>query len=96
MRSGWDEHSVLSVMAQQATRSQRRAHADTVIHNDEIGLSELSDHVRKLWLSCVPAGALASSSRSRFRESLACYGTIAETQSTVAVREHFFARMEPP
>jgi len=65
MRSGWDEHSVLSVMAQQATRSQRRAHADTVIHNDGIGLPELSDHVHKLWLSCLPAGAFATQPHDR-------------------------------
>jgi len=60
IRSGWEEHSVLSVMAQQANRSQRRSRADAVIHNDGIGLSELSDHVRQLWLSCVAAGAFGT------------------------------------
>ena len=60
MRSAWEEHSVLSVMAQQATRSQRRSRADAVIYNDGIGLSELSDHVRQLWLSCLHAGAFGT------------------------------------
>jgi dephospho-CoA kinase len=58
MRSGWERQIVLDVLAQQATRSQRRARADTVIYNDEIGLMELSEHVRQLWHSC----ALQSSS----------------------------------
>jgi dephospho-CoA kinase len=58
MRSGWEERAVLNVVAQQATRSQRRVSADTVIHNDGIGLSELSDHVRELWLSCLSARTL--------------------------------------
>jgi len=54
MRSGWDEQTVLDVIAQQASRAQRRAQADAVIHNDEIGLSELSEHIGALWRSCVP------------------------------------------
>jgi len=53
-RSGWDERTVLDVVAQQAARSQRRARADLVIHNDGIGLSELSEQVRLLWHSCFP------------------------------------------
>lgn len=54
MRSGWDEQTVLDVVAQQAARSQRRARADLVIHNDGIGISELSEQVRLLWHSCFP------------------------------------------
>ena len=52
-RSGWKEQTVLDVVAQQATRSERRARADTVIHNDGIGLAELSEHVYRLWHSCL-------------------------------------------
>lgn len=48
-RSGWSEPEVRAVLAQQATRAQRRAAADAVIHNDGIALAELDDDVRALW-----------------------------------------------
>ncbi len=40
-RSALDAAAVQAIMAAQATRSQRRAHADAVIHNDGIDLPQL-------------------------------------------------------
>jgi dephospho-CoA kinase len=48
-RSGWSEDAVRRVIAQQATRSVRRAIADAVIHNDGLSLQALTDEVRALW-----------------------------------------------
>jgi len=54
LRSGWTERTVRDVIAQQATRLQRCIRADAVIHNDGIGLPELSAQIHRLWLSCLP------------------------------------------
>ena len=48
-RSGWTEAAVAAVIAQQATRSARRACADAVLYNDGITLAELAGQVRRLW-----------------------------------------------
>jgi dephospho-CoA kinase len=48
-RSGWTESAVRAVIAQQASRSARRAAADAVIHNEGIGLDELLEEVDALW-----------------------------------------------
>ena len=54
-RSGWSAEVVQAVIAQQAHRSQRRACADAVIHNDGISLDELAAEVSALWAAwCVP------------------------------------------
>ncbi len=54
-RSGWSAQMVQAVIAQQARRSQRRACADAVIHNDGISLDELAAEVSVLWaVWCVP------------------------------------------
>jgi dephospho-CoA kinase len=48
-RSGWSEQAVLAVIAQQATRAQRRAVADVVIHNEGLDLPALAHAVRRFW-----------------------------------------------
>lgn len=48
-RSGWTEPAVRSVIAKQATRPQRRAIADAVIHNDGLDIDALASRVRALW-----------------------------------------------
>lgn len=48
-RSGWTKATVDRVINQQASRARRRAHADAIIYNEGIGLSELSKQVRELW-----------------------------------------------
>ena len=48
-RSGLKRDAVLAIIAQQATRSRRRACADAVIHNDAISIDELDRHVAALW-----------------------------------------------
>jgi dephospho-CoA kinase len=45
-RNGWPREQVQAVLAAQATREQRLAVADTVIHNDGVGLAELELQVR--------------------------------------------------
>lgn len=48
-RSGWSREAVLAVLAQQASRAQRRAAADAVIYNDEdCGLDALRARVLSL------------------------------------------------
>lgn len=49
-RSGWSAAQVHQVIAQQATRTQRRAIADAVVHNDD-GCSavHLTDQIGSLW-----------------------------------------------
>ena len=54
-RSGWTAATVQAVIAQQATRAQRRACADAVIFNDAIDLRQLGDAVRSLWKAWAPA-----------------------------------------
>jgi dephospho-CoA kinase len=54
-RSAWSEAEVRRVLAQQATRDQRRAIADAVILNDQIDLDELRAQVRRVWQQwCTP------------------------------------------
>jgi len=48
-RSGWSAPAVQAVLAQQASRAQRRACADAVIFNDAIGPDQLADEVRSVW-----------------------------------------------
>jgi len=47
-RSGWSADQVRRVIAQQASRSARRAIADAVIHNENLELTALGDHARAL------------------------------------------------
>jgi dephospho-CoA kinase len=53
-RSGWTEAAVRAVIAQQASRSARRALADAVIHNDGISPEHLAAEVRGLWALWMP------------------------------------------
>ena len=48
-RSGWAEQAVRQVIAQQASRSERRACADAIIYNESLTREELSAEVRALW-----------------------------------------------
>lgn len=48
-RSGWPRETVEQVIAQQATRAQRRAAADAVIHNEGKSLATLDEEVALLW-----------------------------------------------
>ncbi|MDP3615265.1 MAG: dephospho-CoA kinase, partial [Rubrivivax sp.] len=48
-RPGWTADSARAVVAQQASRPERRALADAVIHNDGISLVQLQQEVRALW-----------------------------------------------
>ena len=50
-RSGLSEGAVRTILAQQATRAQRRAAADAVIHNDGLTLSQLREEVGQLLTS---------------------------------------------
>ena len=52
-RPSWSELTVRAVMSQQATRAKRRAHADAVIYNDDIGLDALASRVQSLWKDCI-------------------------------------------
>ena len=52
-RSDWSATAVAAVMAQQASRSARRARADAVICNDSITLAELAREVNLLWLESI-------------------------------------------
>lgn len=64
-RSGWTREAVLAVMAQQATRSVRRACADAVIHNEGITPDELAQEVDLLWDLWVPVEQSHGSSGAR-------------------------------
>ena len=48
-RSGWPDEQVRRVIAQQATREQRRALADAVLFNDGLGRDALAAEVAQLW-----------------------------------------------
>ena len=48
-RSGWTREAVQAVLAKQATREQRLAAADDVLHNEGVGLDELHAQVLRLW-----------------------------------------------
>ena len=52
-RPGWSEAAARSVIAQQASRSARRAAADAVICNDKLSIEELGEQVRSLWEATV-------------------------------------------
>ena len=56
-RPGWSEAAARAVIAQQATRRERRAGADAVIHNAGISLVDLADEVHGLWSIAVRSGA---------------------------------------
>lgn len=56
-RPGWSEDAARAVIAQQASRSERRAGADAVIHNVGISLIDLADEVHRLWSIAVAGGA---------------------------------------
>ncbi|WP_431048697.1 dephospho-CoA kinase [Roseateles sp. L2-2] len=47
-RSGLSESAVRAILAQQATRTERRAAADAVIHNDGLTLAQLREEVGRL------------------------------------------------
>ena len=58
-RSGWSEDQVRQVIGQQASREQRRAIADAVLHNDALALDDLARQVYVLWRHwCGDAAAL--------------------------------------
>jgi len=48
-RSGWSRDTVLAVIAQQASREQRRAIADAVILNEGLTLDQLRAEVATVW-----------------------------------------------
>ncbi|XVJ69076.1 MAG: dephospho-CoA kinase [Rhizobacter sp.] len=48
-RPGWTDVGVRAVLAQQASRAQRRCAADVVIYNDRINLAQLAQQVEGLW-----------------------------------------------
>jgi dephospho-CoA kinase len=48
-RSGWSREAVAAVIAQQASRIQRRRCADAVIANESLTLAQLAHDVRSLW-----------------------------------------------
>ncbi|MGQ9723798.1 MAG: dephospho-CoA kinase [Tepidimonas sp.] len=48
-RNGWSREQVQAVLARQATRAQRLAAADVVIHNDGIDFDTLRARVRAAW-----------------------------------------------
>lgn len=55
-RPGWTATTARAVIAQQATRAQRRAIADAVICNDGLTLAQFGDEVRCVWREwCGPA-----------------------------------------
>jgi dephospho-CoA kinase len=56
-RSGWSEDAVRRVIAQQATRAQRRAIADAMIRNEGLTLAQLQAEVAALWAHWLPPTA---------------------------------------
>jgi dephospho-CoA kinase len=52
-RPGWSEQAARAVIAQQASRTARRAAADAVIHNQGISLAELAGEANSLWRSAL-------------------------------------------
>jgi len=49
VRPGWSEDAARAVIAQQATRAERRAAADAVIHNQGLSLAALAAEGHELW-----------------------------------------------
>ncbi|HEY0818590.1 MAG TPA: dephospho-CoA kinase [Rhizobacter sp.] len=64
-RSGWSRDAVLAVIAQQATRTRRRACADAVIYNEGLTLDELARHVDILLAHWAPVEQSRGSSGAR-------------------------------
>ena len=56
-RPGWSAEAARAVIAQQASRRERRAGADAVLHNVGLSLVELAEEVHRLWGYTVRAGA---------------------------------------
>lgn len=56
-RSAWSRDQVERVIAQQASRSERRAIADAVIHNDGITVDELREEAAALWFHWLSCGS---------------------------------------
>jgi len=56
-RPGWSAEAARAVIAQQASRRERRAGADAVLHNVGLSLVELAEEVHRLWGYAVRAGA---------------------------------------
>jgi dephospho-CoA kinase len=54
-RPGWTQAAARAVLAQQATRAQRRLAADVVIYNDHINLAQLAQQVQCLWTELTKA-----------------------------------------
>ena len=54
-RSGLSAPAVQAIVAQQASREQRRSCADAVVHNEDLSLEELEQQVRQLWMLWVPS-----------------------------------------
>ncbi|MDH4391717.1 MAG: dephospho-CoA kinase [Aquabacterium sp.] len=52
-RSGWPDEQVRRVIAQQATRTQRRALADAVLFNDGLTHAALAAEVAQLWANWI-------------------------------------------
>lgn len=48
-RSSWSESDVRAVVAQQATRANRRRCADAVIYNDDLSRRQLATAVESIW-----------------------------------------------
>jgi len=55
-RPGWTEAAARVVIAQQASRRERRAGADAVLHNQGLSLIDLADEVHRLWAIAVAPG----------------------------------------
>jgi dephospho-CoA kinase len=55
-RPGWTDAAARAVIAQQASRRERRAGADAVLHNQGISLIDLADEVHQLWAIAVAPG----------------------------------------
>jgi dephospho-CoA kinase len=57
-RPGWTAEAAQRVIAQQASRTQRRAIADAVIFNDGLSLAALEAEVHALWAAWTAVSAL--------------------------------------
>ncbi len=53
-RAGWSALAAQAVIDSQATRAQRRACADAVIHNDRLTPGQLAEQVHALWREWLP------------------------------------------
>lgn len=59
-RPGWDAKAAASVVQAQASRAERRAVADAVIHNDGLTIEVLRGAVQSLWQAWVHEGPSAA------------------------------------